>query len=101
MLKKKFFLIAALLLCSTKTFNNNTLEDIYFCFKEYCSPRKHMKVVPAEQNSIKNIIFDLNGVIFDTSKKYTSNNFAISFHIFSEDYFMESHFAYKLFLKMR
>ena len=30
-------------------------------------------------------------------KKYTSNNFAISFHIFSEDYFMESHFAQTFF----
>ena len=44
------------------------IQELYFCFKEYCSPKKDMMMISPANNQIKNIIFDLNEVLFQTSR---------------------------------
>jgi HAD superfamily hydrolase (TIGR01509 family) len=60
-----------MLFCITLLFLSPLLNkptETFFCFKEYCDFKDSL-MIPAENNTIKAIIFDLNGVIFKTKKK--------------------------------
>lgn len=71
-------IIILIILCSFVTFykaneqttNTNFLDDnLYFCFKEYCTPKKDPLMIYANESPIKNIIFDLNEVLIETKTK--------------------------------
>lgn len=66
----KMFFIASMLFTTVIQADEESLtEQIYFCFEEYCNPKKHVEMIPAKNNTIKNVIFDLNGVVVNTAKK--------------------------------
>lgn len=87
-IKQKYFIILSMLFLtlhcpnSDKNFKQNSfetsekkpqiteqgfVEDLFFCFKEYCIPNKDPFMISQEFSPTKNIIFDLNEVLFTTS----------------------------------